>query len=299
MSRRWLLVQNGRPSERQDVADYRRRASLAWGWLARTMPRLPSRLSSIEVSSPQMYAPAPDRTDRRTRGPSRARRPSHVGVRTDRGVHGGDRVGVLGGCRHSRVGSDGVRRDDHAFDQVKGSPSINIRSANVPLSPSSARRDVLAVDSGLIRSSTYACRVPAPSRPRRPGDDLLDHLGGVIASALRWRTRRHAPGRPQRQGVDDADAATSRCWPFIHGRSSVSRGVGRSPPRTDPRRQGRRHPATGCTYPSRRRSRPRRAAPARACGCRCGRVSRRAAPRAAGDLVGADRPSRGVAWHRP
>ena len=34
------------------------------GGLARTMPRLPSRLSSMEVSSPQMYAPAPTRTCR-------------------------------------------------------------------------------------------------------------------------------------------------------------------------------------------------------------------------------------------
>lgn len=34
------------------------------GGLARTVPRLPSRLSSMEVSSPQMYAPAPTRTCR-------------------------------------------------------------------------------------------------------------------------------------------------------------------------------------------------------------------------------------------
>ena len=32
------------------------------GGFARTWPRLPSRLSSSEVSSPQMYAPAPSRT---------------------------------------------------------------------------------------------------------------------------------------------------------------------------------------------------------------------------------------------
>ena len=34
------------------------------GGLKRTIPRLPSRLSSIAVSSPQMYAPAPTRTSR-------------------------------------------------------------------------------------------------------------------------------------------------------------------------------------------------------------------------------------------
>lgn len=34
------------------------------GGFARTMPRLPSRLSSMDVSSPQMYAPAPTRTCR-------------------------------------------------------------------------------------------------------------------------------------------------------------------------------------------------------------------------------------------
>ncbi len=47
------------------------------GGLARTMPRLPSRLSSMEVSSPQMYAPPPTRTNRsKLKSRSRTRLPS-------------------------------------------------------------------------------------------------------------------------------------------------------------------------------------------------------------------------------
>ena len=51
-------------------------------------------------------------------------------------------------------GAGGERRDRHALDQQKGSPSMIMRSANVPLSPSSALQTMyFAVRLGVRRRS--------------------------------------------------------------------------------------------------------------------------------------------------
>ena len=52
------------------------------GGFGRTIPRLPSRLSSIAVSSPQMYAPAPRRSSTSKRRPlPSTSAPSHPAAR--------------------------------------------------------------------------------------------------------------------------------------------------------------------------------------------------------------------------
>jgi hypothetical protein len=53
---------------------------------------------------------------------------------------------------------------------VKGSPSISMRSAKVPLSPSSALQTMYFRGPGAVRTVSHLMPVgkPAPPRPRRP-----------------------------------------------------------------------------------------------------------------------------------
>ena len=126
---RAALAENDRDAgERDDVVDDRRPAEEALDGRqrrpGRTSPRLPSRLSSIDVSSPQMYAPAPSRTSRSNAFPLPRTLPPEISplvCRGDRGAERTVRVRILDAQIDVPLrGADGHCRDGHPFDEREG-----------------------------------------------------------------------------------------------------------------------------------------------------------------------------------
>ena len=194
---------------------------------------------------------------------------------------------------------------------TKGSPSMSMRSAKVPLSPSSALQTMYFCSAGVSCTVFHLMPVgkPAPPRPRSPDLDtsstmpagasdsaLLEALVAAVRAVVVERQRiddaaaREGQARLAGEIVDLVDRA-QRCGMRRAGPSD-RRAAGRRPAgrRRLPARSGRSRSA-------RRRSRPRPAAPATACrASRCGRsrperpVCAGAAGDGGGHGIGAARP---------
>ena len=116
--------------------------------------------------------------------------------------------------------------------RVKGSPSISMRSAKVPLSPSSALQHTYLTPSDPSRhgaSSTVRHLIPAgnpaPPRPRRPEARMSPTTSSTGVSrarrsparppSFRYSSRSSGSARPTR-------AKLTRCWRSSHPISSTS-----------------------------------------------------------------------------
>ena len=178
---------------------------------------------------------------------------------------------------------------------TKGSPSMIMRSAKVPLSPSSALQTMYFCVGRRVGARCFHLMPvgkPAPPRPRRPESrHLLDDRGAAPspARASQARDSRHARGsrRASSGSMTPQRAKVRRCL-ALRGRGSPRSARGASacaPPSRKPASNsagdvlGRDRPVGDAALPA---SRPRPAAPARTGrASRCGR-SRRRAPRARG-----------------
>ena len=119
-----------------------RPSSAGIGGFARTMPALA--LEALQhrgllAADVRAGADADVQVEGEAGAEDRSPEPAVLAGDLDRGAHRGDGVGVLGADVDVALGrADGVRGDRHALDERNGSPSISMRSANVPQSPSSA-----------------------------------------------------------------------------------------------------------------------------------------------------------------
>ena len=163
------------------------------GGLERTTPRLPSMLSSMAVSSPHTYDPPPTRIlisnecvePRRLLPSTPNSRAIRIAAESFAMAAGySERMYTKPSCAPTAMAAMAM-----PSIKVKGSPSIKIRSAKVPLSPSSALQQIY-LTSPVVSNTVFhlmPAGKPAPPLPRNPDSVISATICSPVMARARCR----------------------------------------------------------------------------------------------------------------